>query len=247
MGDSETKSTGFKSLEKAMADVDALITKLENGTLIMGEVKTPPAPKTATNRTKKETKADKKSKKKAASKEGAPTKTSADAVKDVIQKANLIVALVERVEAHPSSDKLVITQLDCGDHKRQIVAGLQQYIDVATFGGSKVVCIINLKTAKLGGEISEGMILASTSGNDPNKVSPIVPPNDAEPGTMVFPENLDAPENADLCPKTLKGELWRSIVPKLSVKDGVCQYDGAALKTQHGYITAPGLESGTIS
>ena len=247
MGDSDATSMGLKSLQKAMADVDVLIAKLENGTLISGDGNSLSAPNTDVNGRKKETKTDKKKKKRAVSKEGASAKTSADAVKDVIQKAYIIVALVERVEAHPNSDKLVITQLDCGDHKRQIVAGLQQHIDVAAFGGSKVVCIINLKTAKLGGEISEGMILASTSGNDPKKVSPIVPPSDAEPGSMVFPENLDAPENAAMCPKTLKGELWRSIVPKLSVKDGVCHYDGTALKTHHGYITAPGLESGTIS
>ena len=99
------------------------------------------------------------------------------------------MARVDSVKPHPNSDKLIICQLDCGDHTRQIVAGLQQYVDVGSFEGAKVVCIINLKTAKLGGETSEGMILASSSDSKVTSADAVVRGLFGEAAQQIRPVN----------------------------------------------------------
>lgn len=235
----------MSSLSTAISQLDALILRLQDGSILQNA----PPKQTGTDRNQLTIDTDgqnipreKQGKKKKKEKKDKPQqpKKKGNEVQDVIQKAYLVVARVENVKAHPNSDKLIICQLDCGDHSRQIVAGLQQYVDVGTFEGTKVVCIINLKTAKLGGETSEGMILASSSDS---KVYPIIPPSSATPGTLVYPEKLvHAPADASLCPKTLKGDMWRSIVPEFSVSSEVCCYKGHQLVAgEHGPVTAPGF------
>ena len=232
-------------LEKAITGIDLLVEKLENGSLA-GPSPGEPVREGGKEQVEKATKKQKKQKKqKGEESKAAVKKHAGDEIKDVIQKALLVVAQVDHVEAHPNSDKLIITRLNCGDHQRQIVAGLQQHVDMQAFLGSKVVCIINLKTAKLGGEVSEGMILASTRAAD-GQVQPICPPSSAEPGSMVYPENIcDADKN--LCPKTLKGDMWRKIVPELEVVSGTCCYKGVPLHTTAGPVLSPGVDKGTIS
>lgn len=230
-------------LSKAIAEIDYLIQKLESGSLL-GLA----AVDASSGNTKGQgIKAEKKRKQKKANGEE-PQKTvkkqGGDEIQDIVQKALLVVAHVDHVEAHPNSDKLIITRLNCGDHERQIVAGLQQHVNLETFLGSKVVCIINLKTAKLGGEISEGMILASST--EGGLVQPICPPASSEPGSMVYPENLTVSDRS-LCPKTLKGDIWRKIVPELKVVSGTCCYKGVPLCTAQGSVISPGIDAGSIS
>ena len=43
-----------------------------------------------------------------------------------------------------------------------MVAGLQKYVPAAELEGSLVVTVLNLKAAKLAGELSEAMILAAS-------------------------------------------------------------------------------------
>lgn len=154
---------------------------------------------------------------------------------------------MKEVKCHPESDKLLITQLDVGDEQmRQIVAGLHQYVEISSFKGSKFVVIRNLKTARLAGETSEGMILAASSPD--GKVFPITPPVGSKAGDMLYPENFESPEDASMCPKTLKGDIWRGIVAKLAVSDEKAAYDGVPLVTTMGPVTAPGFpDASTIS
>lgn len=232
-------------LSEAIAEIDLLINRLENGTFV--ELSSHGVAQAETQRNKGVSKAEKKKKQKKQQQgesQTNPKKKSGDEIQDIIQKALLVVAQVDHVEAHPNSDKLIITKLNCGDHERQIVAGLQQHVNVDSFLGSKVVCIINLKTAKLGGEMSEGMILASST--EDGRVQPICPPSSSEPGSLVFPENITSPDTS-LCPKALKGDIWRKIVPELQVVSGTCCYKGVPLLTTQGTVTSPGVDKGTIS
>ena len=156
---------------------------------------------------------------------------------------------MKSVEVHPESDKLLLTTLDVGHEERQVVAGLQKHVSIDEFKGSLVVTIINLKTARLAGYPSEGMILASSSHVEGGeKVAPLEPPEGAQPGDMLFPEGFNPPEDASLCPKALKGDVWRGIVAKLCVQGGVATYDGKPLCTQKGQIICSGFPDGaTIS
>lgn len=53
----------------------------------------------------------------------------------------------------------------------QVVAGLKKFVTVEELQGRKVCVILNLKTAKLAGQVSEAMILAgSVVGEDGSEI-----------------------------------------------------------------------------
>ena len=79
-------------------------------------------------------------------------------------KVELRVARVLEARAHPNADKLMLLQIDVGDEKKQIVAGIRQHYTPEQLVGKKIVVVNNLAPAMLRGEASQGMLLAATSG-----------------------------------------------------------------------------------
>jgi methionyl-tRNA synthetase len=77
-------------------------------------------------------------------------------------KVELRVAQVLEAEKVPGSKKLLKLQVDLGDEKRQIVAGIADSYAPEALVGRKVVIVANLKPAKLMGVESNGMVLAAT-------------------------------------------------------------------------------------
>ena len=59
------------------------------------------------------------------------------------------------------SNKLLKLQVEIGNEKRQIVAGLAQHYSPEQLTGRQVVVVANLKPASLFGLKSEGMLLAA--------------------------------------------------------------------------------------
>ncbi|MFV9511745.1 methionine--tRNA ligase [Tepidibacillus sp. LV47] len=80
-------------------------------------------------------------------------------------KSDLRVAEVIAAEKIPNADKLLKIQLDLGYEKRQVVSGIAKYYTPEELIGKKVICVTNLKPVKLRGEISNGMILAASQGD----------------------------------------------------------------------------------
>lgn len=96
---------------------------------------------------------------------------------------NLKVAEVKEAKLHPNSEKLIVMQIDIGEEKpRQLVAGIQKYYKPEQLIGKKIIVVSNLKAAKLGGELSQGMLLAASS---PDEKEVIVLEANALPGTDV--------------------------------------------------------------
>jgi methionyl-tRNA synthetase len=79
-------------------------------------------------------------------------------------KIDLRIATIEAAEAHPNADRLVKLQIDLGDQKRQICAGIKPYYDPATLVGRQIVVVANLAPRMIRGEVSNGMLLAASSG-----------------------------------------------------------------------------------
>ena len=77
-------------------------------------------------------------------------------------KVELRAAQVLEAEKIPGSKKLLKLQVDLGDEKRQIVAGIAESYAPEALVGRKVVIVANLKPAKLMGVESNGMVLAGT-------------------------------------------------------------------------------------
>ena len=85
---------------------------------------------------------------------------------DDFGKIDLRVAKIEACKAHPNADKLLILSLKVGNDKRQVVSGIAKFYKPDDIIGKNVVIVANLKPVKLRGELSEGMILAATIGEE---------------------------------------------------------------------------------
>ena len=84
---------------------------------------------------------------------------------DDFAKVELRVAQVLQAEPVAGADRLLKLKLDLGGEIRQVVSGIAKHYKPEDLAGKKVICVTNLKPAKLRGEWSQGMILASTHGD----------------------------------------------------------------------------------
>lgn len=77
------------------------------------------------------------------------------------QKIQLKVAKILEAERVPKSSKLLRLQVDIGAERRQIVAGIGKKYTPEELVGKTIVVVANLKSAKLMGIESQGMVLAA--------------------------------------------------------------------------------------
>lgn len=86
---------------------------------------------------------------------------------DDFSKIELKTGTVLKCEKHPKADKLLVSQIDCGNGDvRQIVSGIATHFTPEDMVGKQVIVVTNLKPAKLRGVESQGMILVGETEND---------------------------------------------------------------------------------
>jgi methionyl-tRNA synthetase len=78
------------------------------------------------------------------------------------EKIDLRVARVIEAVHVPKSKKLLKLQVEIGNEKRQVIAGIAQQYKPEDLIGKLVVVVANLQPAKLMGQESQGMILAAS-------------------------------------------------------------------------------------
>lgn len=79
-------------------------------------------------------------------------------VKDV-EKIDIRVGTIERVEEIAGADELVRLVVGFGDHERTILAGIKkEREDPTEIQGKQALFVVNLAPRKMMGEISEGML-----------------------------------------------------------------------------------------
>ncbi|MFW5959603.1 MAG: methionine--tRNA ligase [Chitinivibrionales bacterium] len=99
-----------------------------------------------------------------------------------VEKLDLKVGRIKEAEKIKKSKKLIKLKVDDGKRERQIVAGIAEHYSPEELQERQIVFIANLKSAKLMGEKSEGMLLAA---QDKGKFSIISPDTDVAPGAEV--------------------------------------------------------------
>lgn len=78
---------------------------------------------------------------------------------DLMDKIDVRVGTIERVESIPNSQRLVRLIVDFGTHKRKILAGMKnERENPREIEGRQALFVINLEPKKMMGEISEGML-----------------------------------------------------------------------------------------
>jgi len=100
------------------------------------------------------------------------------------QKVRLRTAKILVAERVPKSNKLMRLEVDLGDERRQIVAGIAAAYEPEALIGRNIVVVANLKPAKLMGVESNGMVLAASVGEAGAPVLLDVPA-DVPPGSKV--------------------------------------------------------------
>ena len=115
---------------------------------------------------KKEEKKDDKKEVKAEKKHEEPEYPAEISIDDFF-RCKIQAARVLACEKVEKSSKLLKFRLGLGkDGERTVVSGIQKYYDPATLVGRQVAVITNLKTAKLAGIESQGMILSALNEED---------------------------------------------------------------------------------
>ncbi|MGD2144823.1 MAG: tRNA-binding protein [Anaerolineae bacterium] len=105
---------------------------------------------------------------------------------DLLEKIDIRVGTIERVEDVSGSDSLVRLTVDFGDHKRRILAGLKrEREDPREIEGRQALFVVNLEPKRMMGEVSEGMLfdIGYADGITPVLAVPEKPvPNGARAG-----------------------------------------------------------------
>jgi len=78
---------------------------------------------------------------------------------EILDKIDIRVGAIERVEDLPKSDKLVKLTVNFGDHQRTILVGMKQEREnPREIEGRQALFVVNLEPRKMMGELSEGML-----------------------------------------------------------------------------------------
>ncbi len=85
---------------------------------------------------------------------------------DEFFNTQLKTAKVLEAEKVEGTDKLLKLQIQVGEEKRQLVAGVAQFYTPEEMIGKNIVIVANLKPAKIRGIKSQGMLLAAKDGKD---------------------------------------------------------------------------------
>ncbi len=149
-----------------------------------------------------------------------------------ISKLDIRVGVITKAWEHPEADKLFCEEIDLGEDTgpRQIASGLKEYYKVDDLIGRKVLVLANLKSRKLVGFPSHGMVLCASSDGE---VQFVEPPEGAQVGERIMVDGFSgepATEN-----QVIKKKMLESIFPDLKTNgEGVATYKGIPLRTTAG-------------
>ena len=83
------------------------------------------------------------------------------------KKLDIRIGTVESCEKVEGSDKLYRLMVDCGeDEPRQILSSLVDWYTAEELIGKVIPVLVNLKPAKIFGQMSYGMLLAAEVGDE---------------------------------------------------------------------------------
>lgn len=81
---------------------------------------------------------------------------------DEFKKADLRVAQILSAEKVENADKLLRLEVQLGQEKRQIIAGIAEYMKPESLVNKNIIVVANLQPARIRGLESQGMLLAAT-------------------------------------------------------------------------------------
>jgi len=167
-----------------------------------------------------------------------------------ITALDIRVGKITKVWEHPEADKLYCEEIDVGeDEPRSVASGLKPYLKKEDIQGKLVLVLCNLKSRKMVGFPSHGMVLCA-SNSDHTDVRLVNPPVDAKIGERVtVPDfDFDGEESAPFAENKIgKKKIFEKIAPHLiTSKYGVPEFLGRPFMTSSGVCISP-ISDGTVS
>lgn len=156
------------------------------------------------------------------------------------------VGVITKVWKHPESEKLYCEEINVGeDEPKQIASGLQAFYSLEEMLNRKVLVLLNLKPAKMGGFKSHGMVLCACDEAHKN-VQFVEPPADAKLGERVtIASESGEPLSAA---QVKKQKVLEKVSPCfLTDENCVATYKGEPIMTSAGPCTAKSLKKAYIS
>jgi aminoacyl tRNA synthase complex-interacting multifunctional protein 1 len=164
-----------------------------------------------------------------------------------VSKLDIRVGLIEKCWEHEEADKLYCEEINLGEEggPRNIASGLKAHYSVDEMVGKKVLVLANLKSRKLVGFSSHGMVLCAckygeAEDGSEDTVEFVCPPEDAEIGDRVVCEGFEgepATEN-----QVVKKKILNAVFPDLKVNaEGVAVYKDVPLTTTTGGLTCKAI------
>lgn len=102
---------------------------------------------------------------------------------DDFKKVDLRIGTIVTASPHPRADRLLVLEVDLGEERRQLVAGIRAHYPPDDLVGKQVVVVANLAPVNLRGVESQGMILAASDGD--GHLTLIVPQHPMAAGSTV--------------------------------------------------------------
>jgi methionyl-tRNA synthetase len=246
-------TTDVEKLKKQLFEIRKKVgyDVMEDPRVITNPVKETKLVNTTKKPATKDSKAEEISKAEPPNKEAKPKKEKAPkekggnkeaAVDDEIDvgRLDLRVGRILEAKKHPDADALYVETIDLGEEKpRTVVSGLVKHVPLEEMQNRLVVCLCNLKPAKMRGIESCAMVMCASSAE---KVEIMEVDPTAKPGDVVICEPFNHRPDAQLNPKK---KIWETVAPDLMVsEDGRATYKGSPLlvvgKTP---MTAPSLRN----
>jgi aminoacyl tRNA synthase complex-interacting multifunctional protein 1 len=147
-----------------------------------------------------------------------------------VSALDIRVGKIVKAWHHPESEKLFCEEIDLGEEApRQIASGLRAFYKTEELEGRRVVVLCNLKSRKLVGFPSHGMVLCASNA-DHTAVECMEPPEDAAIGERILFEGYTEGE-PEVENKIAKKKIFEKLAPDLKTDaNGVCFWKGAASK-----------------
>ncbi|GMH83038.1 hypothetical protein TL16_g09463 [Triparma laevis f. inornata] len=160
-------------------------------------------------------------------------------------KIEIRVGQIQKVWNHPAADKLFCEEINMGGEVRNIASGLREFYTLEEMENRKVLVVCNLKSSKIVGFESQGMVLAAKCDS---KTVLLNVPDSAEIGERVFIEGLEGEPFSSQQVK--KKKTWASVQKDLKCDgEGKPKWEGeggGVLRVKSGECVG-GLAGGVIS
>ena len=161
--------------------------------------------------------------------------SAAALVRRAAGQLDLRVGRIVAARAHPDADSLLIEEIEVGDEApRQIVSALVGHVETEELAGRTVAVLCNLKSSKMRGVLSEGMLLCAQ--NEKGNVALIEPPAAAQVGERIGLSGDDAEPHR---PHKRVAKLFSEAAAAMRTdKDGLALCGSEPFATSAGPCTA---------